>query len=209
MWSHDYFEKVLRNNGFRHIAGVDEVGRGALAGPVVAAAVILDGAGEYSEIRDSKTLSPSRRERLSARISREAQGMAFGVSSEKVIDRINILRATQRAMRQAIRNLPIRPDLVLVDGFWLPGLRFPCIGVIDGDARSYSIAAASIVAKVRRDGMMQSFASRFPYYRFEHNKGYGTACHLKALASHGHCCIHRLTFEGVRGTPNMGGHCGQ
>jgi ribonuclease HII len=209
MWNRDYFEKILHEHGCRYVAGVDEVGRGALAGPVVAAAVIFEGAGDYGEYRDSKTLSPARRERLSARICREAKGVAFGMASGKVIDRINILRATHTAMRQALRNLPLHPDMVLVDGFWLPGLQFPCIGIIGGDACSYTIAAASIVAKVKRDNLMRAMATHYPDYGFDHNMGYGTSHHLDALARHGPCCHHRRTFEGVRGTPTPGGHHGQ
>jgi ribonuclease HII len=209
MWNRDYFERTLREHGCRYVAGVDEVGRGALAGPVVAAAVIFDGAGDYDDYRDSKTLSPSRREWLSVRICREAKGVAFGMVSEKVIDKVNILRATHKAMRQAIRNLPLHPDVVLVDGFWLPGLLFPCIGIIGGDDRSYTIAAASIVAKVRRDSLMKAMATRYPHYGFDRNMGYGTPHHLDALACHGPCCRHRRTFERVRGTPTPGGHHGQ
>jgi ribonuclease HII len=187
------------------VAGVDEVGRGALAGPVVAAAVILDGEGDYEEYRDSKTLTPSCRERLAARIRREARAFAIGMVSEKVIDRIDILRATQRAMRLAVRRLSVRPDMVLVDGFWLPGLPVPCIGIVGGDARSYSIAAASIVAKVTRDGLMRAMAASYPQYGFDRNMGYGTPRHLEALARFGPCRRHRLSFRGVPGTAESGG----
>jgi ribonuclease HII len=204
MWNHDYFEKTLRRGGYHCIAGVDEVGRGALAGPVMAAAVIFDGAGDFSAIRDSKTLSPSQRELISADIHRTARGVAFGVVSERVVDRINILRATYQAMRQAIRRLPLVPEMVLVDGFWLPGLRIPCIGVIRGDSLSYSIAAASIVAKVRRDACMKSMACEHPQYGFEHNMGYGTAHHLDALRRFGPCRHHRCTFQGVRDSGALG-----
>jgi ribonuclease HII len=206
MWSHDYFEKTLRQNGFRHIAGVDEVGRGALAGPVLAAAVVLDGAGEYGSIRDSKTLSANKRRLLAERIHAEALGVGFGWVSESEIDRINILQATHKAMRQAIAGLPFTPDMVLVDGFLLPGLDLPCIGIIQGDARSYSIAAASIVAKVKRDAFMTSLASQYPQYGFERHAGYGTEFHRQAIASHGPSPCHRLTFQSVR---PVGGTDGQ
>src|SRR5512144_3170675 len=146
MWSHDYFEKTLRQNGFRTIAGGDEVGRGALAGPVWAAAVVLDGRGDYSLFRDSKVLAPPRRRRLAERIHSEALGVGFGSVSESEIDRINILQATYKAMHQAIASLPVVPDMVLVDGFLLPGLALPCIGIVEGDSKSYTIAAASIIA---------------------------------------------------------------
>ncbi len=199
MWSHDYFENILRRRGYRAIAGVDEVGRGALAGPVVAAAVVFDGNGDYAEIRDSKTLSAHTRERLSARVKREAIGFGLGSASEAVVDKINILRATQHAMRDALSKLPVKPDIVLVDGFWLPGLDMDCIGIIGGDSRSYSIAAASIVAKVHRDDYMSSVAAEYPQYGFDRHKGYGTELHLEAIRKYGPCPCHRLTFGGVNG----------
>jgi ribonuclease HII len=206
MWSHDYFEKTLRHNGFLLIAGVDEVGRGALAGPVFAAAVVLDGTGDYSSIRDSKVLSARKRRSLAERIHAEALGVGFGWVSESEIDRINILQATHKAMRQAVANLPVSPDMVLVDGFLLPGIEMPCIGIIDGDSRSYSIAAASIVAKVKRDAFMTSLASEFPQYGFDRNMGYGTEMHRRALSCHGPSPCHRRTFQGVLA---MGGINGQ
>jgi ribonuclease HII len=206
MWSHDYFEKTLRQNGFRTIAGVDEVGRGSLAGPVLAAAVVLDGKGDYSPIRDSKTLTAHKRRLLSERILAEALGVGFGWMSESEIDRINILQATHKAMLQAVDNLPVTPDMVLVDGFFLPGLAAPCIGIIGGDSRSYSIAAASIVAKVRRDAFMTALSPEYPQYGFDRNMGYGTAQHLSAIVSHGPSPCHRRTFQGVKA---MGGNDGQ
>jgi ribonuclease HII len=205
MWSHDYFEKTLHRNGFLLIAGVDEVGRGALAGPVFAAAVVLDGTGDYSSIRDSKVLSAGKRRSLAERIHAEALGVGFGQVSESEIDRINILQATHKAMRQAVANLPVSPDMVLVDGFLLPGLEMPCIGIIDGDSRSYSIAAASIVAKVKRDAIMTSLASEFPQYGFDRNKGYGTEMHRRALTCHGPSPCHRRTFQGVLAMGGMNG----
>jgi ribonuclease HII len=199
MWSHDFFEKILRHRGYRAIAGVDEVGRGALAGPVVAAAIVLDGKGDYAEIRDSKVLSVKVRERLSARLKKEALGFGLASVSETVVDKINILKATHQAMRDALSNLPVRPEIVLVDGFWLPGLDVECIGIIGGDARSYSIAAASIVAKVHRDDYMSSIATDYPQYGIDRNKGYGTRFHLEAIRRYGPCPCHRLTFAGVTG----------
>lgn len=198
MWSYDYFEKILRRNGFRFIAGVDEVGRGALAGPVMAGAVVLDGTGDYNPIRDSKLLSARRRGSLAERIEAEALGIGFGSVSETEIDRINILQATHKAMHQAVANLPIPPDIVLVDGFMLPGLEMPCIGIIGGDSRSYSIAAASIVAKVKRDAFMRALAPEYPQYGFERNMGYGTEFHRCMIATHGPSPCHRQTFRGVR-----------
>ncbi|MBZ5495175.1 MAG: ribonuclease HII [Acidobacteriia bacterium] len=198
MWSYDYFEKTLRQTGFRIIAGVDEVGRGALAGPVWAAAVVFDGAGDYGSIRDSKVLSARKRRLLAERIHTEALGVGFGWVSESEIDRINILQATYKAMHQAVAQLPVVPDVVLVDGFVLPGLELPCIGIVGGDSRSYSIAAASIVAKVRRDAVMTSLASEYPHYGFDRNMGYGTEFHRRAIASHGPSPYHRQTFRSVR-----------
>jgi ribonuclease HII len=206
MWSHDFFEKTLRQNGRQFIAGVDEVGRGALAGPVLAAAVVLDGTGDYSSIRESKVLTPTKRQLLAKRIHAESLGVGFGWVSESEIDRINILQATHQAMLQAIANLAVVPDMVLVDGFLLPGLELPCIGIIGGDSRSYSIAAASIVAKVKRDAFMTSLASEYPQYGFEHNAGYGTDFHRRALALHGPSPCHRRTFHGVL---PMGGENGR
>ncbi len=198
MWSPDYFEKTLRNNGFRTIAGVDEVGRGALAGPVYAAAVVLDGNGDYGQIRDSKALSAKKRRMLAEIIHSEALGVGFGWVSETEIDETDILRATHKAMRQAVTNLPLTPDMVLVDGFLLPGLQVPCIGIISGDSRSYTIGAASIVAKVRRDALMTTLASEYPQYGFDLNMGYGTEFHRRAIASYGPSPYHRRTFRGVR-----------
>jgi ribonuclease HII len=206
MWSHDYFEKTLRCNGFRTIAGVDEVGRGALAGPVLAAAVVLDGTGDYGSIRDSKLLSARKRRFLAARIQAEALGVGFGWVSESDIDQMNILQATHKAMQQAVANLPVLPDMVLVDGFFLPGLEAPCIGIIGGDSRSYSIAASSIVAKVKRDAFMTSLAADYPQFGFDRHMGYGTEFHREAIARHGPSPYHRRTFQGVRA---VGGNDGQ
>ena len=209
MWSHDFFEKILHGRGYRLVAGVDEVGRGALAGPVVAAAVVLSGDGDYREIRDSKVLTARRRAILSDRIREEALGFGIGSVPEAAVDRLNVLQATHEAMRQAVAGLPIPPDIVLVDGFWLPGLDAPCIGIVDGDALSYSIAAASIVAKVHRDGFMSSCAAEYPQYGFERNKGYGTEIHRQAILAHGPCPLHRRTFGGVLSIAPTGGDYAQ
>jgi ribonuclease HII len=198
MWRHDFFEKILRKNGYHNIAGVDEVGRGALAGPVVAAAVVLEEGVNREGIRDSKTLTARQREQLATRLRREALGIGLGSISETEIDRINILQATYKAMHQAIANLPVSPDIVLVDGFWLPDLPMACIGIVKGDSRSYSVAAASIVAKVHRDALLTSLAAEYPAYGFDRHKGYGTPQHLKAIAQHGPCPCHRCSFQGVR-----------
>jgi ribonuclease HII len=205
MWSHDYFERILHSRGFEAVAGVDEVGRGALAGPVVAAAVVLVQSGDYSEIRDSKILTPRRRERLAQRIRAEALAVGIGSVAESEIDRINILQATHMAMRLALENLSIRPDAILVDGFCLPGVEPHCIGIVHGDALSYSIGAASIVAKVHRDAWMTRLAESCPQYGFASNKGYGTKGHLEALSRHGPSPYHRLTFGGVAPSLEAGG----
>jgi ribonuclease HII len=209
MWSHDFFEQILHGRGYRFIAGVDEVGRGALAGPVVAAAVVLSGEGDYSEIRDSKVLSARRREILAGRIRSEALGFGIGSVPEAEIDRLNILQATHEAMRLALADLPVSPDIILVDGFWLPDLDAPCIGIVDGDARSYTIAAASIVAKVHRDAFMTALAAEFPQYGFDRNKGYGTEIHRNAIVEHGPCPLHRRTFQGVRSVAQPRGDHGR
>jgi ribonuclease HII len=209
MWSRDYFEKTLLGHGFCTIAGVDEVGRGALAGPVVAAAVVLDGRGDYREIRDSKVLKPRRREGLAERIRAEALAVGIGSVSESEIDRINILQATYTAMRNALESLPLTPDAILVDGFWLSGISPHCIGIIDGDALSYSIAAASIIAKVHRDAFMTARALDYPQYGFDRHKGYGTREHLQAVALHGPSPIHRLTFGGAHPARVRGGDHGR
>jgi ribonuclease HII len=206
MWSHDFFEKILHANGCSVIAGVDEVGRGALAGPVVAAAIVLSGDGDYEEIKDSKALTAASRERLAARLGKEALTFGFGLVDETEIDRINILQATYKAMRQAIANLSIVPDAILVDGFCLPGLDVHCIGIIQGDSLSYSISAASIVAKVYRDSLMISLAEDFPEYGFDQHKGYGTPYHRQAIAQYGPCRHHRMTFRGSQGFRTAGGN---
>ncbi len=208
MWSYDFFETILRENGYSPVAGVDEVGRGALAGPVVAAAVVLKGRGDYQGIRDSKQLTARSREILAARIHREALAVGIGVIGEFEIDRINILQATKRAMIQAVSRLQVCPQMVLVDGFWLSGLSIPCMGIVRGDSQSYSIAAASIVAKVHRDRFMTSLAHRFPHYGFDHNKGYGSESHRRAIAEHGPCPVHRRSFGGVREFAARGGDNG-
>jgi ribonuclease HII len=209
MWSHDYFERILHSGGFKAVAGVDEVGRGALAGPVVAAAVVLSGGGDYSDIRDSKILTPRQRERLAQRIRAEALAVGIGSVAESEIDRINILQATHIAMRLALDNLCLKPDAVLVDGFWLPGIEPHCVGIVHGDSLSYSIGAASIIAKVHRDAWMTRLDERFPQYGFARNKGYGTREHLDALSRHGPVQVHRLTFGGTASPPEPGGDHGK
>ena len=176
------------------IAGTDEVGRGCLAGPVVAAAVILKE--DIPGLTDSKKISPKKREFL-ADLIMEKSFFAYGVVSNNKIDKINILNASLLAMKRAILNLPIRPSMVLVDGTFKPDLDIPMRAIIGGDSSENAISAASIIAKVYRDNLMIKYDSIFPVYDLKGNKGYGTKKHLEALKNFGHCEIHRTTFNGV------------
>lgn len=179
------------------IAGVDEAGRGPWAGPVVAAAVILDPASIPPGIRDSKAMSEEDREILFARIQASSQ-VGVGIASADRIDRDNILNATLWAMREAVRALPTAPQLVLVDGNRPPKLECQCRAIVRGDAKCLSIAAASIIAKVTRDRMMADFATHYPGYGFERHKGYGTPEHKRALTRLGPADIHRRSFKPVQ-----------
>ena len=176
------------------VCGVDEVGRGPLAGPVVTAAVILPRDCHILYINDSKKLSPARREETAAIIMEKAVSFAFGEVDEKTIDKINILNATKKAMRMAINGLDPKADLALIDAVDLDGLDIPVRAFVKGDAQSMSIAAASIIAKVRRDHFMVSMDEKYPEYGFASNKGYGTREHMEALRKYGPCPIHRRTF---------------
>jgi ribonuclease HII len=190
------YEKALLAKGYRYIAGVDEVGRGPLAGPVVCCAVIMPL--EESEIiqgvDDSKKLSEKKRETLSEQIKQKALAYCIYEVDEKKIDEINILEATKLGMREALLSLKITPDVVLTDGNMTLDIPYPQHSVIHGDALSYSIGAASIVAKVYRDHLMDEYAKVYPEYLFEKNKGYGTAAHIQAIKEVGLCPIHRRTF---------------
>ena len=181
------FEKTFLAQGARYIAGVDEVGRGPLAGPVVCAAVVmpLEEGLIVEGVDDSKKLSPKKREALAAWIKERALAYTVYEVSEKVIDEINILQATRLGMKNALLSLKLRPDTVIP---------FPQHSIVHGDALSYSIGAASIVAKVYRDALMDEFSKTYPVYGFERNKGYGTAEHIKAIKEYGICPIHRRTF---------------
>jgi ribonuclease HII len=194
-------ERRLRARGFRLVAGVDEVGRGSLAGPVVAGAVILDPARPVRGLRDSKLLTANQREELSREIAENALAVGIGESEAVEIDAVNILRATHAAMRRALEALPVDPDFVLVDALTIPDVHKPQEGLVHGDQLSASIAAASIVAKVHRDALMERWHERWPCYRFDANKGYGTPDHLGALRRHGASPIHRTTFRGVTREP--------
>jgi ribonuclease HII len=192
------YEKKLRAIGVARIAGIDEAGRGALAGPVVAAAVILPERFRHRKLNDSKQLAPELREKIYQELTGNSDIVwAIGVVDHEEIDRINILRATHKAMRAALGALAGPPEHVLIDG--LPVYPFPCpqTAIIDGDCLSLSIAAASVIAKVTRDAMMRKFCARFPEYCFSQHKGYSTELHLTKLHEHGPCPIHRRSFEPV------------
>lgn len=176
------------------ICGIDEAGRGPLAGPVVAAAVVLPKDCQILYLNDSKKLSEKKREMLYDEITQKAVAYGIGMASPERIDQINILQATYEAMRQAVEKLGIYPDILLNDAVTIPGLEIRQIPIVKGDAKSVSIAAASILAKVTRDRMMVQYDSMYPEYGFGRHKGYGTAVHIKALREHGPCAIHRRTF---------------
>ena len=190
------YEHRLQAQGYQAIAGVDEVGRGPLAGPVVCAAVImpLDDESIIEGVDDSKKLSEKKREMLSEEIKKRALAYTIIEIDEGIIDEINILEATKLGMKRAIESLAITPDMVLTDGNMRIDISHSQASVIHGDALSYSIGAASIIAKVHRDHLMEKFATTYPQYAFEKNKGYGTAAHIAAIKEHGLCTIHRRTF---------------
>jgi ribonuclease HII len=190
-------ERRLREFGFRAIAGTDEVGRGCLAGPVVAACVILDADPTLLRVNDSKQLDADHRLSICRMILRRARAVSIGVMEPQTIDRINILRASKAAMADAVENLPVRPDVLLLDAVLLESLEMPQIPLIEGDRRSVSIAAASVVAKVYRDLLMESYHDLYPVYDFRHNRGYATEGHQAALKLYGPSPIHRRSFDGV------------
>lgn len=179
---------------FHCICGMDEAGRGPFAGPVVAGAVVLPPGLKIEGLNDSKQVSPKNRERLFDEIMEKAVSVGVGMSSPARVDEINILQATYEAMRHAIEDLDVVPDLLLNDAVTVPQIPIKQVGIVKGDARSLSIAAASIVAKVTRDRLMVEYASLYPEYGFEKNKGYGSAAHREALKKYGPCPIHRETF---------------
>ncbi len=199
IWNADeklIYERALLEKGYRYIAGVDEVGRGPLAGPVVCAAVIMPLEKELlvEGVDDSKKLSEKKREELAKLIKERAIAYTVYEVSEKEIDEINILEATKLGMKNALSALKIQPDTVLTDGNMTLNIPYPQQSVVHGDALSYSIGAASIIAKVYRDHLMDDFAKLYPAYSFEKNKGYGTAAHIQAIKEVGACPIHRKTF---------------
>ena len=196
------YERALEAEGYRYIVGVDEVGRGPLAGPVVCAAVVmpLDEAALVIGVDDSKKLSEKKREQLAEEIKKKAIAYTMVEVSEKTIDEINILEATKLGMKQAVETLVLPKELgegakiVLTDGNMTLDIALPQKSIIGGDALSYSIGAASIIAKVYRDHLMENYAKEYPMYAFEKNKGYGTAAHIQGIKEHGLCPIHRRTF---------------
>ena len=192
------FEKKLRALGYIRIAGIDEAGRGALAGPVVAAAVILPEKFRHRKLKDSKQLLPELRQQIyDELLKRTDMVWGVGVVDSLEIDAINILRATHKAMRLALAGLSAAPDHVLIDGLPVTPFPLPQTAIVDGDCVSLSIAAASVIAKVTRDTMMRDLCAQFPNYCFSQHKGYGTELHLTKLYEHGPCPIHRRSFEPV------------
>lgn len=178
------------------VAGIDEAGRGPLAGPVVAAAVILPKDIFLPFLNDSKKVTEKRRDVLFDQIKQEAIAYGIGIASNALIDEINILQATYEAMREAISKLNKTPDILLVDAVHIPNISLKQVGIVKGDAKSVNIAAASILAKVTRDRLMLEYDKIYPEYGFASNKGYGTAKHIEALKAYGACDIHRRTFIG-------------
>jgi ribonuclease HII len=192
----DHHERELRTLGFERIAGVDEAGRGALAGPVVAAAVLLPCDVVIDGVRDSKLVPEQEREELYEKIIRHALCWSVGIVGQEEIDRINILQATFVAMRGALTSLAVRPDYVMIDGRDVVDVGLPCRAIIDGDALCRSIAAASIIAKVTRDRIMRELDLLLPGYGFARHKGYATEAHRRAIQELGPTQVHRLSFLG-------------
>jgi len=191
----DTFEKLAHQEGYKQIAGIDEAGRGPLAGPVVSAAVIFPVAYKNSKIKDSKKLSARQREELYDIIVSEAIAVGVGVTDAEIIDQVNILQATFLSMREAVMELSTPPDFLLIDGLHCISMPIPQKPLVKGDNRSVSIAAASIIAKVSRDRIMEMYHRQFPQYNFLQNKGYGTKEHCTAVKQFGLCKIHRKSFH--------------
>ena len=192
----DYeFEKAAVNSGFSCICGVDEAGRGPLAGPVCAAAVILPEGAVIEGLDDSKKLTEKKRERLYDIIKQTAVAYSVAYGTLEEIETVNILEATYLAMNRAIEGLTVKPDFALIDGNRIPrGIKIPCETVVKGDSRSMSIAAASVLAKVTRDRLMLEYDKKYPEYNFKKHKGYGTKEHTELIKQYGPCEIHRLSF---------------
>ena len=188
------YERKLSEKGCKYICGVDEVGRGPLAGPVVCCAVIMPLDDIIEGVDDSKKLSAKKRENLAELIEKKAIACHICRIEPQIIDEINILEATKLCMKNAVEGLPVKPDFVLTDGNMTLDIDIPQESIVKGDSLSYSIGAASIVAKVFRDKLMDEYAEKFPRYGFEKNKGYGTADHIKGIKEAGICAIHRRSF---------------
>lgn len=191
------YEIKAREKGYLFVAGIDEAGRGPLAGPVVAGAVVLPFDADFQGLDDSKKLSPAKREELFPKIQAQALGYGVAVVNPEVIDKINILQATRLAMKLAVEKLLSVPDLLLIDGNQKIDSPVEQWAIIKGDAKSFSIAAASVLAKVTRDHIMEDYHHLYPDYEFARHKGYGTKLHRGLIAEHGPCPIHRRTFKGV------------
>lgn len=193
------FERGLALQGFYRVAGVDEAGRGPLAGPVVAAACILYPGFFLPHLNDSKQLTPEKREEIYLALASDSLvAYGLGVVDIEEIDRLNILQASLLAMQKALSALPKKPDYVLVDGNTLPKIDIPAKAIVEGDARSVSIAAASIFAKVTRDRLLDELDAKYPLYGFKKHKGYATLEHMKAIEEHGPCPVHRKSFEPIK-----------
>lgn len=189
------YEKDLQNSGYMNIAGVDEAGRGPLCGPVVAAAVILPPNIEIEGINDSKKLTEKKREKVFEQLINNPDILyGIGISDVDVIEDVNILNATKLAMKQAINNLKLTPDYIIIDGNQNIDMTIPSQTLVSGDSKSASIAAASIIAKVTRDRMMREYDEKYPEYNFAKHKGYGTKMHIEAIQKYGLCEIHRPSF---------------
>lgn len=191
-------ERCLQGKGYQWIAGLDEVGRGPLAGPVVAACVILQENCDSSCYVDSKTINAGDRSSLYRQLQQDDAQIGIGIVSETEIDRINILQASLLAMKKAVQAMPVKPDYLLVDGNQSVAMMIPQQTLIKGESKSASIAAASIVAKVVRDDLMDKYHLQYPEYNFQQNRGYPTLEHRRAIEAHGPCAIHRQSFKCVR-----------
>jgi len=189
-----FYENKAYDGGYVHTGGIDEAGRGPLAGPVAAACVILPKDIFIEGLNDSKKISPKKRESLFEVITSKAISYSIAFSDERCIDKINILNATKKAMRDAIASMGIKPDILLIDALKLENINIPQLSIIKGDAKSVSIAAASILAKVSRDRLIDEIDSTYPEYGFIRHKGYGTKEHIEAIKKYGICPIHRVSF---------------
>lgn len=201
MLSHTKEEKALLEKGYQYIVGIDEAGRGALAGPVVAAAVVMPISHIHPRgVKDSKLLTPKRRGELYEEIMKNCHGYSVGVVGPHTIDQINIYQAAKLAMKKAVESIEdIDPDYLLIDAMKVE-TNIPQKAIVRGDATCYSISCASIIAKVTRDRIMKELHEKFPYYSFDQHKGYGTALHLERLKKHGPCRLHRYTYKPVADT---------